>query len=101
MAVQGFSGVATCKMPCHRKTAALLFAAGSLRTAMDAIMQAYRAQGGAAFKAKYDPSGKLRQEIEVGAKVNVSIPASTDYTQALAQQKKIIGGKPPLFSPTQ
>ncbi|CAL61947.1 Hypothetical protein HEAR1791 [Herminiimonas arsenicoxydans] len=61
-------------MPCHRKTATLLFAAA----AMDEIMQAYRAQDGAAFKAKYDPSDKLRQEIEVGAKVNVSAPASTD-----------------------
>jgi molybdate transport system substrate-binding protein len=65
----------------------LLLAAGSLRTAMDEIIVAYQAQGGVVFTAKYGPSGRLRQEIEAGAKVDVFASASTDHTEALAQQK--------------
>ncbi|MES2023989.1 MAG: molybdate ABC transporter substrate-binding protein [Pseudomonadota bacterium] len=65
----------------------LLLAAGSLRSAMDQIIAAYQTQGEVVFTAKYGPSGKLRQEIEAGAKVDVFASASTDHTEALAQQK--------------
>ncbi|RBA23412.1 modA: molybdate ABC transporter, periplasmic molybdate-binding protein [Herminiimonas fonticola] len=54
---------------------------------MDEIIRAYHAQGGSAFSVKYGPSGKLRQEIEAGAKVDVFASASTEHTQALTQQE--------------
>lgn len=69
------------------KISPLILAAGSLHLAMDEIAQAYQAQVGATFTTKYGPSGKLRQEIEAGAKVDVFASASIDHTQALAQQK--------------
>lgn len=65
----------------------LIVAAGSLCMAMDEIIQAYQVQSGAVFTAKYGPSGKLRQEIEAGAKVDVFASASSAHTQALAKQK--------------
>jgi molybdate transport system substrate-binding protein len=68
----------------------LLMAAGSLAQAMNDIMAAYAAQGGARFTAQYGPSGKLRQEIEAGKKVDVFASASTDHTEALAA-KKLLG----------
>ena len=63
-----------------------LFAAGSLHAVMDEIIEAYRRQGGAAFEAQYGPSGKLRQQIEAGAKVDVFASAAIAHTEALAQQ---------------
>jgi molybdate transport system substrate-binding protein len=68
----------------------LLMAAGSLTQAMNDMMAAYAAQGGARFAAQYGPSGKLRQEIEAGKKVDVFASASTDHTEALAA-KKLLG----------
>ncbi|MFJ7566402.1 molybdate ABC transporter substrate-binding protein [Herminiimonas sp. NPDC097707] len=84
MAVSGWNGVL------HAQTTEqlpLLVAAGSLKTAMDETIAAYQAQGGSAFKAKYGPSGKLRKEIEAGAKVDVFASADIEHTNALAQQK--------------
>ena len=69
------------------KVSPVIAAAGSLCMVMDEIIQAYHAQGGSEFSAKYGPSGKLRQEIEAGAKVDVFASASSDHTQAFAQQK--------------
>lgn len=66
---------------------AVLFAAGSLHAAMDEIVLAYQEQRGMVFTARYGPSGKLRQEIEAGAKVDVFAAASIVHTQLLAQQK--------------
>jgi molybdenum ABC transporter molybdate-binding protein len=68
----------------------LLFAAGSLRYAMDDMIRAYRMEGGATFQARYGPSEKLKQEIEAGAKVDVFASASIDHTDALAK-KKLLG----------
>ncbi len=87
MATHGFSVFAQVTPSSEEKAATVMFAAGSLRTAMDEIIHAYQTQGGTVFTAKYGPSGKLRQEIEAGAKVDVFASASTDHTQALAQQK--------------
>jgi molybdenum ABC transporter molybdate-binding protein len=68
----------------------LLMAAGSLTQVMNDMMAAYAAQGGERFAAQYGPSGKLRQEIEAGRKVDVFASASTDHTEALAA-KKLLG----------
>ncbi|MGV3742944.1 MAG: substrate-binding domain-containing protein [Burkholderiaceae bacterium] len=67
----------------------LLMAAGSLAQAMNDMMAAYAAQGGARFAAQYGPSGKLRQEIESGKKADVFASASTDHTEALAARPEL------------
>ena len=84
VAVQSFSG--NVQAQDARSEGAVLVAAGSLKTAMDEIIQTYRAQGGAVFNAKYGPSGKLRQEIEAGAIVDVFASASIEHTDVLAQK---------------
>lgn len=66
--------------------APVLLAAGSLRAPMTEILAAWRAAGGAEFKAEYGPSGKLRQEVEAGRTVDVFASASTDHADALARQ---------------
>ncbi|ABR88595.1 molybdenum ABC transporter, periplasmic molybdenum-binding protein [Janthinobacterium sp. Marseille] len=73
-----------------------LLAAGSLHAVMDEMIRAYQQQGGAAFDAQYGPSGKLRQEIENGAQVDVFASASVGHTEALAQQKLL--GPSTLFT---
>ena len=65
----------------------LLMAAGSLRSAMNDMMLAYRKQGGDQFIAQYGPSGKLRKEIEAGKLVDVFASADTKHTLALAKSK--------------
>ncbi len=87
MATHGFSAMAQDQAQAKSNTSSAIFAAGSLRAAMDEIIEAYTAQSSNRFSAKYGPSGKLRQEIEAGAKVDVFASASTEHTQALAQQK--------------
>jgi len=73
-----------------------LLAAGSLHAVMDEIIRAYQEQGGLVFDAQYGPSGKLRQEIESGTKVDVFASASVGHTEALAQQKLL--GPSTLFT---
>lgn len=71
---------------------AILVAAGSLQTAMDEIVAAYRKRSGERndtmsdlrFDVRYGPSGKLRHEIENGMPVDVFASASTEHTEALA-----------------
>ena len=65
----------------------LVVAAGSLRQAMDEILAAYRAQDGQQFSVRYGPSGKLREEIEQGLKVDVFASASVEHTEALAKSR--------------
>jgi molybdate transport system substrate-binding protein len=71
----------------------LLVAAGSLREAMGDILTAYQAQGGQQFRVRYGPSGKLRDEIEQGLKVDVFASASVDHTEALAGRKLLDNSK--------
>ncbi|MNR92596.1 molybdate ABC transporter periplasmic molybdate-binding protein [compost metagenome] len=73
-----------------------LFAAGSLQAAMDDILLAYKAQGGAAFEVQYGPSGKLRQEIEDGVKVDLFASAAVGHTESLARQNLL--GPSTLFT---
>ncbi|WP_288381090.1 substrate-binding domain-containing protein [uncultured Massilia sp.] len=64
-----------------------LLAAGSLRDAMRELGEAWRKDAGGGIAATYGPSGKLRQEIEGGRKVDVFASASVEHTEALAAQK--------------
>jgi molybdenum ABC transporter molybdate-binding protein len=68
----------------------VVLAAGSLTQAMNEMIAAYAAQGGARFLAQYGPSGTLRKEIEAGRKADVFASASTDHTNALAA-KNLLG----------
>jgi len=71
----------------------LLMAAGSLRDAMNDMMRAYKEHGGAQFVAQYGPSGKLRQEIEAGKRVDVFASADVKHTDALANTKLLGASK--------
>lgn len=53
---------------------------------MDEIVRVYRVHGGAVFNARYGPSGKLRQEIEAGIKVDIFASAAAEHTEALVRQ---------------
>lgn len=85
---QGLAGAAhaQAELPTHSP---VLMAAGSLRQAMDEILAAYQAQGGAQFVAQYGPSGRLREEIEAGRTVDVFASASFEHADALSRQKKL------------
>lgn len=85
MVTQLFAGATHAQNP-SSSGSPLLVAAGSLRTVLDEILQAYQAQGGILFTVKYGPSGKLRQEIEAGAKVDVFASAAIEHTDTLAQE---------------
>lgn len=71
----------------------LLLAAGSLREAMGEMLAAYQAHGGKQFSVRYGPSGKLREEIEQGLKVDVFASASVDHSKALADHKLLGNSK--------
>lgn len=86
MTIHGMSSQTEISSSSMEKVFPVIAAAGSLCLAMDEIIQAYQEQGEIAFAAKYSPSGKLRQEIETGAKVDVFASASTEHTEALAKQ---------------
>ncbi len=60
-----------------------VFAAGSLRLALDDAIAAYAARTGVKLTAVYGPSGKLRQMIEGGDAPDLFLSASIDHTAAL------------------
>lgn len=64
-----------------------VLAAGSLREAMTELADAYRKETGIAIAASYGPSGKLRESIEQGRKVDVFASAAVEHTDALAAKK--------------
>lgn len=84
----GLAGAAhaQAELPSHSP---VLMAAGSLRQAMDEILTAYQAQGGAQFVTQYGPSGKLRKEIEAGRTVDVFASASLEHVDALSGLKRL------------
>jgi molybdate transport system substrate-binding protein len=60
-----------------------IFAAGSLRQALNDIIGAYQHSGGQRYVATYGPSGKLRQEIEQGNVPEVFASASIEHAEVL------------------
>lgn len=84
MALQAPSGVAQVRtVPA---TLPVLIAAGSLRNAMNEIIHAYHVKNGILFNSKYGASGKLINEIESGARVDVFASAFVDYPGRLAKK---------------
>ena len=65
-----------------------LYAAGSLRDALDATRAAFTQATGIAVEAKYGPSGLLKDEIAGGANADVFASANMDHPQALARAGK-------------
>src|SRR5579862_5594459 len=66
-----------------------IFAAGSLRQALNDIVSAYQQGGGQRYVPTYGPSGKLRQEIEQGNVPEIFASASIEHTEALLKAGKL------------
>ena len=72
-----------------------VFAAGSLRLALDAAIAAYAERTGVRVVAVYGPSGKLRQMIEAGDVPDLFLSASLTHTAAL-QRAGVLRTSEPL-----
>lgn len=66
----------------------LLHAAGSLRGALSDIVASFEAATGTRVKAKFGPSGILKDEIAGGARAEVFASANMEHPQALALAKR-------------
>ncbi len=73
-----------------------LYAAGSLRDALDETRAAFTQATGIAVEPKYGPSGLLKDEIAAGANADVFASANMDHPQALVHEGK--GGPVVLFA---
>jgi ABC-type molybdate transport system substrate-binding protein len=60
-----------------------LFAAGSLRSALTEVASAFERRDGTAVRARFGPSGLLRDEIQKGAAAEVFASANTEHPHAL------------------
>jgi molybdenum ABC transporter molybdate-binding protein len=65
-----------------------LYAAGSLRAALNEAARAFQSKTGNPVQAKYGPSGVLKDEIAGGAKADVFASANMTHPQALSAAKK-------------
>jgi molybdate transport system substrate-binding protein len=66
-----------------------VFAAASLKNALDEVDAAYTAQGQAPVRASYAASSALARQIEQGAPADAFISADSDWMDYLAQRKLI------------
>ncbi len=62
----------------------LLHAAGSLRSALTEVAEAFAAETGVKVEARYGPSGTLRDEIADGTRAQVFASANMEHPQSLA-----------------
>ncbi|HWK97938.1 MAG TPA: molybdate ABC transporter substrate-binding protein [Pseudolabrys sp.] len=60
-----------------------LFAAGSLKTALTEVAQAFASSGGLSIEGRFGPSGLLKDDIVNGAGADVFASANMDHPQAL------------------
>jgi ABC-type molybdate transport system substrate-binding protein len=65
-----------------------LFAAGSLRAALNDVAKSFEANTGHSVQAKYGPSGVLKDEIFNGAKADVFASANLEHPRALNAANK-------------
>jgi molybdate transport system substrate-binding protein len=63
-----------------------VFAAASMKDALDAVMQSYQAQGGGKVTASYAASGPLAKQIENGAPADLLISANEEWMDYLAKR---------------
>ncbi|MFV3129864.1 molybdate ABC transporter substrate-binding protein [Niveispirillum sp. KHB5.9] len=64
---------------------ATIYAAASLKTAMDEVISVYKAQSGANATAAYAASSALAKQIEAGAPADIFISADQDWMDYLAK----------------
>jgi|HubBroStandDraft_1064217.scaffolds.fasta_scaffold221204_1 molybdate transport system substrate-binding protein len=67
-----------------------VFAAASLKNALDEVDTAYTAQSHGAVRASYAASSALARQIEQGAPADAFISADSDWMDYLAQRKLIV-----------
>src|SRR5215467_4823011 len=65
-----------------------LYAAGSLKNALDGVIKAYEATSAQKVEVKYGASGLLKIEISDGAKADIFASANMEHPQALHAEKK-------------
>jgi molybdate transport system substrate-binding protein len=80
--------MATMTVPAIAAEPVMLYAAGSLRTALTEVAVAFEAASGQNVQAKYGASGLLRDEIAGGARAEVYASANMEHPQALAAAGK-------------
>ena len=80
--------MATMTVPAIAAEPVMLYAAGSLRTALTEVAVAFEAASGQEVQAKYGASGLLRDEIAGGARAEVFASAKMEHPQALAAAGK-------------
>ena len=66
-----------------------VFAAASMRNALDEIDAAYTAKTGVRFSVSYAASSVLAKQIEQGAPADVFVSADTDWMDYAIKQKTI------------
>ncbi|WP_348272699.1 molybdate ABC transporter substrate-binding protein [Pannonibacter tanglangensis] len=76
-------------VPAARAAETTVFAAASLKTALDEITAAYAAGGGGKVTVSYGGSSTLAKQIEQGAPADIFISASVDWMDTLAEGKLI------------
>jgi molybdate transport system substrate-binding protein len=74
--------------PAHAEELVRLYAAGSLRDALDETAKAFAGASGIKVEAKYGPSGILKDQIAAGAQADVFASANMEHPRALAQAGK-------------
>ncbi len=72
-----------------------VFAAASLRNALDAVNAAYETQGGPKVTVSYAASPALARQIEAGAPADVFISADLNWMNHLKSPRKIPGSRWP------
>lgn len=65
-----------------------LYAAGSLKSALSEVADAFTRQSGVVVKREFGPSGLLRERIEKGEPVDVFASADMNHPQKLASEGK-------------
>jgi len=94
--------------PAHAQTGdALIFAAASLKNALDEVAAQYRKDTGKAVKISYGASSALAKQIEAGAPADIFISADLDWMDYVAQRhlivsdtrKNILGNRLVLVAP--
>jgi len=67
----------------------LVFAATTLKPALDEVADAYRRSGGAAVRISYAPSPALVQQLDAGAPADLFISADADWMDVAAEKALI------------
>ena len=78
--------------PAHAVEKLTVFAAASLKTALDDICAAWTAETGKAITASYAASSALARQIEAGAPADVFISADLDWMTYLSGNKLVAAG---------